>query len=712
MSKVDNAIKNLKSALLSLPATGDKGFEGLLGVTLHEITGFPFRLAGSGSQFGVDGKPTYEQDSICFEAKLYRNRNSIPRNEIISKISDIAIKGSETDIWILGATCMISSQLADDVRKLGSIHGIAVLILDWAETDISLPPLAVALAMAGGSVQEFLKHNLSDDCAPQESLEALEIIKSSEYFDINADRIRTNCSEPSIGEALAQKANTDWLKDGFSNRIRAKTKFGQPLSPGDTDTSKVWQRKSLINKLTPYFTSISGNKLVFILGDEGQGKSWLVAQSWLALENKPLMVFLSPEEFNEPTRSNNAADLLISNLIKQTGDRISSTTQERWRRRLKQWHDHPATDKPRIVVFIDGINQRPKFDWARIIEAFVDELDQLGGRLIITARTQYFQDRVMGRLSLQFTNIIVSEWTESERDELMIEQGIDASSLHPLVAASLRNPRILGIAFELLDKAEISDLEELNVSRLLFEHMRVSERDAPVPQPVHEFARKLQKHAQTIIHRLTEKQLDDLKVFEEDMGAVADGRFFQTIDGDPTRYCLKDEGLTLALGFAIIDRLLIAKRNTRDLHAILDEILEPVAALDDTANVIMAALTIAAVSDSYGQDITSALAKGFSVLQNPDQSNYPVLVNLVKSQPQGFLDAAYSLGLAGGHQSNFDWLQGALIEASADNHTSAIHLVFLVMNLKKRLRDLFVFIFSRCYFPKACSFMGLRAVGQ
>jgi hypothetical protein len=318
----------------------------------------------------------------------------------------------------------------------------------------------------------------------------------------------------------------------------------------------------------------------------------------------------------------------------------------------------------------------------------------------------------MGRLSLQFTNIIVSEWTESERDELMIEQGIDASSLHPLVAASLRNPRILGIAFELLDKAEISDLEELNVSRLLFEHMRVSERDAPVPQPVHEFARKLQKHAQTIIHRLTEKQLDDLKVFEEDMGAVADGRFFQTIDGDPTRYCLKDEGLTLALGFAIIDRLLIAKRNTRDLHAILDEILEPVAALDDTANVIMAALTIAAVSDSYGQDITSALAKGFSVLQNPDQSNYPVLVNLVKSQPQGFLDAAYSLGLAGGHQSNFDWLQGALIEASADNHTSAIHLVFLVMNLKKRLRDLFVFIFSRCYFPKACSFMGLRAVGQ
>ena len=48
----------------------------------------------------------------------------------------------------------------------------------------------------------------------------------------------------------------------------------------------------------------------------------------------------------------------------------------------------------------------------------------------------------------------------------------------------------------------------------------------------------------------------------------------------------------------------------------------------------------------------------------------------------------------------------------SDTSESAIHLVFLVMNLKKRLRDLFVFIFSRCHFPRSCSFMGLRAVGQ
>ena len=107
------------------------------------------------------------------------------------------------------------------------------------------------------------------------------------------------------------------------------------------------------------------------------------------------------------------------------------------------------------------------------------------------------------------------------------------------------------------------------------------------PQPVQEFARRFQKHAQEIISRVKAKQQDDLNIFEDDMGAVADGRFYQPVDGDPTRYSLKDDGLTLALGFAVIDRLRTAQRNDRNLDAELDAILEPIAALDDTADVIL-----------------------------------------------------------------------------------------------------------------------------
>ncbi len=658
-------VEHLKSVLLSLPATGEKGFEGLIGATLREISGVPFRLAGGGSQFGVDGRPAYEGDAICFEGKRYDD--TVPRTEVLSKIAELSINNTETDIWVLGSTSQIRSQLTDSARRLGSKNGISVFILDWSETD--LPPLAVALAMGATRVQEFLKSNISDDEMLRKAVAALEAIKDSQNFTPHADRIRTQCNEPAVGWALAQRANADWLSDAFSSRKRAKIKFGQPLSPGDTDTANIRQRKTLIDKLYPYFTAAPDETVICILGGEGNGKSWIVAQSWLALTHKPLMVFMSPDDFAETAGRNDVVDLLISKLIKQTGDRDTETTRERWRRRLGQWRGRPVTDGPRLIVVIDGINQRPKSDWARIIESITDELNQLGGCLIVTARTQYFHSRVKVRFSVRFIEIDVPEWTEPERDEILAGHGIKASDLHHAVAPFLRNPRLLGIALELLDKADVTNFEELSVSRLLFEHMRMSARDAPVPQPAHEFARRLQKHAQEIMSRVKAKQQDDLNIFEDDMGAVADGRFYQAVDGDPTRYSLKDDGLTLALGFAVIDRLRTAQRNGRNLDAELDALLEPIAALDDTADVILAALSVNAADERYEHNITASLVKGFVVLQNPDQAKFFAFAGLAKNRPQGFMDAAGALSLAGGHQPNFDWIQGALIIAGKNSRS-------------------------------------------
>lgn len=656
-------VEHLKSVLLSLPATGEKGFEGLIGVALREISGVPFRLAGGGSQFGVDGKPAYEEDAICFEGKRYADK--IPPTEVLSKIAELSITDTETDIWVLGATSQIGSQLADSARQLGMKNGISVLILDWSETDV--PPLAVALAMGGMRVQEFLKSNITDYKIFRKAVAGLKAVRSSKDFAPHANRIRAQCNEPGVGWALAQRANTDWLSDAFFNRKKAIIKLRQPLSPGDTDTANVRQRKTLNDKLHPYLTSALDETIVFILGGEGHGKSWIVAQSWLALVYKPLMVFMSPDDFAETAGQIYVVDLLISNLIKQTGDMDIATTRERWRRRLDQWRGHPVTDGPRLIVVIDGINQRPKSDWARIIESIGDELNQLGGRLIVTVRTQYLQGHVKGRLSVRFNKITVPEWTEPERDEILAVHGIKASDLHPDVATSLRNPRLLGIALELLDKADIINFEELSVSRLLFEHIWMSQRDALVPQPVHEFARRLQKHAEEIISRIKAKQQDDLNIFEDDMGSVADGRFFQAVDGDPTRYSLKDDGLTLALGFAVIDRLRTAKRNGRNLDAELDAIIEPIAALDDTADVVLAALTVTVVDERYEQGIIAALVKGFASLQNPDQAKFFAFAGLVRRRPQGFMDAAHALSLAGGHQPNFDWILNALIGAGRNS---------------------------------------------
>ena len=85
---ISDHISSLKEILISLKPNGPDGFEGLIGTALSKIADIPFRLAGSGLQFGVDGKSTYADDGISYECKRYKD--SVPRAEIMSKIGELS----------------------------------------------------------------------------------------------------------------------------------------------------------------------------------------------------------------------------------------------------------------------------------------------------------------------------------------------------------------------------------------------------------------------------------------------------------------------------------------------------------------------------------------------------------------------------------------------------------------------------------------------
>lgn len=539
-------LKNLRKALLGLPATGETGFEGLLSATLTEITGVPFRLAGSGSQFGVDGKAAYATDAVCFEAKRYGG--NIPRTEILTKVAELSINDkADIDLWILGATSQVRTQLVDDVRAVAAKAGIAVLILDWSKD--SLPPLAVALAMSETAVSAFLSTHITAGTLAQEAVAALAAIRNNDGFAGHATRIHSLLQEPTTGAGIAKSANSTWLTGVFSNRRQAKRFLHQALAPADVAAGKPAARDALFLQMKPLLTGMADGRIAAVLGDEGVGKSWLVAQSWLSLTEKPLTVIFSADDFGEHSAPGDLKNLLIDKLMAQTGSHHTEATRHWWRRKLDRWRSCGRRDEPSLVVIIDGLNQRPQTDWGHILDAMNDEIDPIGGRLIVTARSAYYSSRVKRRLLSPIIEVNVPEWTDEERKAILATHGIVDANIRPPVAASLRNPRLLGIALELLKSVQIQELEELTVSRLLFEHMRIQERDMQSPRPAHEFARKLQDHARDILERVGAQQRDDLKVFDGELEAVSDGRFFVPIKGDPTRYSLDEDSLPLALGF-------------------------------------------------------------------------------------------------------------------------------------------------------------------
>ncbi|MDC7715588.1 hypothetical protein PQU96_15845 [Vogesella sp. LYT5W] len=470
--------------------------------------------------------------------------------------------------------------------------------------------------------------------------------------------------EPGWSLERACDVNAEWLLNAFSSRSKAKTRFGQSLSPADTAAPvKPMPRTDLTERFEALLIESPLGGVVVLTGDEGNGKSWLVAQAWLSLPVKPLTIFLTAEDIGEQIADPIA--LIARKLCVQTDRQGSERHQAFWSAQLDAWRTQRRGPAQGFLVVLDGLNQRPRTEWARLIDQLSEELEHIGGKLILTSRKRYFDGMVRPRLVSSCRELAVPEWTPAERDALLTARGMHGSQLHERVAASLCNPRLLGIALTLLDSARLLALEELSIPFLLFEHLRASQRDS-YGQSAEHFKRNLQDHAKKILQRLNGQQRDDLKVFEGGLDAVVEGRFFIPLTEDLTRYTVREEGLGLALGLAILDELHTARRNGRDLNEALAALAEPIAALDQASEAIMAALTVACMSEENSTEIGVAILMGFAGLQNPDDDAFDAIAALARTRTLVFLEVARTLALQGGRAVNFDWIELALHQAKAD----------------------------------------------
>jgi len=651
-------IENLSTALSELKATGEAGFEGLIAIALDVITGLSFRLASSGYQRGVDGKAAFE-GTIAFEGKLYTN--DLPRKDILSKIPDLVRHNDYADlVWVLGATCTVPAQLADDLRADGAKEGVSVLVLDWVPSDF--PRLAVALAMGGDMIEGFLKDNLTSADASEKAAKALGAIRADKAFSHYEQAIRKELDAPGIAMATAEKANSKWFGERLSNKALARSELGQPVAPKDA-TVTLLGRDDLVDDLSPYFKDSSGEDVICVHGEEGCGKSWIVVQSWLAQSDKPILVFTTPDDFSKAATQEDIEARLITKLIGQTGDVESKESQVRWRRRMNAWKDTDKPSRPRLILVIDGINQRPDQAWGKIIDNVATFVNRRGGRVIFTARTHYFVTRVKKALNSALEEIIIPKWSAEERDKILKRHNAPLNKLNPSVAEFLRNPRILSIALDVFG-GNVAAFEDLSVERLLFEHIMAGIKKDFGEHPS-DFIAHLRAQAKVLSNRVTAQVRDDLRIFESEIPAVTEGRFYRAVPGEPQKYELRDEGLILALGLSIIENLRKAERNRCSLDDALKEVLEPIGALDKTAEAVTAAIIVcAADDDEYSPAIGRALTTGFAELQNPPSNSLAALVSFARTRPLALAETARDLSLHGGQQPNFDWILAALVEVS------------------------------------------------
>lgn len=652
-------IDKLRDAIRSLKATGQDGFEGLLALALGRITKNPMRLAASGFQFGVDGQGEDHHNPVCFEAKRYSS--SLSRETVLTKIADLGRRNDEADIlWVLGATVGVPNQLAQHLHADGLRVGVATLVLDW--NDGGVPALAVTLANAGDDIGEWIATRATNGASVQQLTKTLKALRNQSEYKQRWSSLQKQFSASVISTQNATAENKKWLLETLESSTVARQRLGQPTAPCSSE-APVLVRRKVQDEIAD---RIQSEASTVIIGEEGRGKSWAAAQA--CLSSPGLAVIIGAEKF-EGRSHDDIERIILQELAKQCGD--DDRTQKRWKKRIDAWRMQKP-ESPFIVV-VDGINQRPDIKWAHVLTVLEGWLIDRGGKLIVTSRPAYFRRNVKRGFD-RGNPITVHNWSTVERDSILMQKGIQQDWLDPVTKECLLNPRLLGIALTVLPSEKDDAWKGLTVERLLFEHILRTETDKFEDETPADLCLRLSKDAERILEQMDKSHATfPTPVFESEARAVAESRFFQSIRGPHGGYTLNSEGLNLALGFAVVDRLWRIKTVGDDLSQAVGIMLDPISAVDASSPVVTAALHICAFDDErFDPEIFKSLISAFCNLQNLGDEAYPPFFATLHKHPETALDAIKEGLLERRSQINVTWLSVAAYQLLRNEQTEDV----------------------------------------
>src|SRR5262249_30405913 len=144
-----------------------------------------------------------------------------------------------------------------------------------------------------------------------------------------------------------------------------------------------------------------------------------------------------------------------------------------------------------------------------------------------------------------------------------------------------------------------------------------------------DFERDVRQHADEIISRLKSSEPQELKIFDRKEGqntvsledrfnSIAVGHIFEEVQGEPSCYSLREDSTPLALGLSLLATAKRASRSQKDIASELSQLLDPISALDVTADILLSAIIAGVIEDESTGSAVAALITAYLGLQNLD----------------------------------------------------------------------------------------------
>ena len=649
--EIGRALDKLRDMLRSMKATGADGFEGLCATCIAHRSGLAMRLARSGLQLGRDASsPSSEAFAISLECKRYSDPLGL--DDLIGKVASAAQDfGGNVDLWVLGATSELGDLQERKLSKELTGRGMTLLTLDWCPRP--LPPLAVLLAATKRAVLAWSDAN--PGCFDRGVLAAcLDAVLADPAYPDADGALGASLAPAEIGLGALQREASAWLRARLRDPGLSRRTFNQRIVPAWASASAI-HRNDLCEALSAALaTALSRQAVVAILGGEGSGKTWLVAQWWATEPVSPIMILVAGRRIDllDPSSPVNS----IANLLAQQHGSGNHEEIAGWRRRLARWRLPNAGPTLRFVIVLDGLNERAAFPWSDILAGLSAEAALLGGVVAVTSRREYWRRNVLSRLfGTETIEVAVAGFSDAELDRILVDRGVVSEDVPMNVRTFIRNPRVCAVALDLLGRLAGTP-QELSVDRLLLEYWRfkIDDRGDLVAHGVEEFHALLRSHASAWLKVPGRKfERDDwamhsglakragVSIVKDDLTEIEEGRFLSAAPGSSGFYEFQADALPFALGLLLVEELRNrASDPEHDPDAVLSSILDPVQAFDRIGSVLSASMCLACLDDDFPELGRRAILRAWFGLQNVDLSAFESMAANVPSRPHTFLDYA------------------------------------------------------------------------
>ena len=396
-----------------------------------------------------------------------------------------------------------------------------------------------------------------------------------------------------------------------------------------------------------------------VLGLEGMGKTW-VSAGWMQsrLEDLPIVIVVPSSSTMEPIAGPSDIVALFAKQLRDLGHGVERN-EAYWEGRVRRLLHRPVKDGPVFLLYIDGLNQQPSYEWFSLLNRLQGDPFYQRAYVIASARESFVSDW-LGNLSGLFsepTRVEVDCYDTTpggEFDERLAAEGLSRAEIPETLVDLAKVPRLFDLVIRLKD--QLGGVEGVTIHRLLWEYGASSmTTSAYGVMGWREFILELATEFRSGSRRITRREVADLSSSAANTADHVYRRVSQVIDGvfaTMSEYGDLDfepDFVRHALGLALVKKL--EGKIAEDAIEELEQFLQPIDQYDEKAEIIRAAVSIALARSEIPTPnvLLGALCSSWVQSQNLPESHVAELEALAPELIDPLMDA---IELSKGHASS------------------------------------------------------------